>query len=697
MNHRFFRSVICLLTFLLLFVGNASGQSSRSSSSRSGGNAGRKNTTAVDSSKIVPIGLKTWTVDRRFGSVIPTEPDTMPHLFQQVNNTDGIYGTYNHTGNLASPRITRIYSGQQDFMMGSQFLFANPYSMAMESAEKMVFTNTKSPITNISWMTQGNKTNGDDRIRVNFATNINKNAGIGAKIDYFYGRGYYTHQNTSSIASRIFGSYRGERYQVHGAYILDRTKNAENGGLTDDTYITHPEYFSTKYAPQDMPVRLRSAYNNMKVNTLFLTHRYNLGYYELVDSLGEKLVIPDSLRGDSTILRGPRKFIPVAAFVHTAKFDHNRHVYLDNTTDRSFYIDDFFVGTDSINDPTRYLSLENTFALEMTEGFRRWVKTGMRLFGKHQLLNVTLPDEEHRMVGTTYNYITLGAQLMRELGRLFHYNVLGEIRTTGKKWGEFNVEGNMKFDIPILRDSVSIVVDGFVRNEEPSYYYRHYHSAGAWWDNDLSNIFRTRVNGTLLWRKTRLKVGVETIQNHTFFQEVQDWTNVANPEGSDISQVRYGACVSQASKNVQLLQAALCQDLKFGPVVWENEVTFQRSSDNKVLPVPTLNVWSNLYFHFKIAKVLSTDIGGDVRYFTRYYAPTYTPFLGQYAVQDEDHRVKVGNYPWVNIYANFHLKTCRFFVMYSHVSQYAGPYFLAPHYPTNQRALRLGISWNFFN
>lgn len=680
----------------MLFVVHIAAQPNRSSS-RSGSQANRGATSAIDSTKLTPKGLKTWTVDERFGSVTPTEPDTMPHLFQQTNLTDGLHGTYSHTGNIASPRVSRIYNGQDDYMMGSQFIFAKPYSMALSSAYDLVFTNTKAPITNLTWMSQGNKTNGDDRIRANFATNINKNAGLGAKVDYFYGRGYYPHQNTSSIASKIFGSYRGDHYTVHGAYILDRTKNAENGGLSDDTYITHPEYYSTKYAPADMPVRLRSALNRLKVNTLFLTHRYNLGFYEPIDSAGNRLVIPDSLKGDSATMLLPRRFVPAAAIVHTARFDHNRRFYYDQSSNRSFYIDDFFPEAESIEDQTRYLSVENTLALEMTEGFRKWVKTGMRLFGKHQLTRFALPDENRQLYNTSYNYITLGAQLMREQGRLFHYNVLGEIRTTGVDWGEFNVEGNMKFDIPIATDSIGILVRGFVRNEEPSFYYRHFHAAGAWWDNDLSKIFRSRIEGDFSWRKTRLKVGFETIQNHTFFQERQSWADVSNPEGSDLSQVHYGIGVAQADKNVQLIQATLCQDFKFGPVVWENEFTFQHSSDNKVLPVPTFNGWSNLYFHFYIAHVLRTDIGGDVRYFTKYYGPTYSPIIGQYAVQDADHRMKVGNYPWVNIYANFHLKTCRFYVMYSHVSQYAGPYFFVPHYPTNQRAFRIGISWNFFN
>lgn len=696
MTKRLLRYVFSSAFLALLFVVSASAQSNRpSGSSRAGGSRGKSS--AVDSTNVTPRGLSTWRIDERFGSITPTVPDTMPHLFQQINITEGEHGTYSHTGNLASPRISRIYNGQQDFMMGSQFIFANPYSMALNSVTDNVYTNTKSPITNLTWLSQGNKTNGDDRLRVNFATNVNKNAGFGAKVDYFYGRGYYTHQNTSSIASKIFGSYLGERYQLHAAYILDRTKNAENGGLTDDTYITHPEYFSTKYNPQDMPVRLNSAANRLKLNTLFLTHRYNLGFYELVDSVGERLVLPDSLKNDSTALSGPRRFIPVAAVVHTAKFDHNRRFYIDNSSNRSFYIDDFFPENDSINDQTRYLSLENTVALEMTEGFRKWVKTGMRLYGKHQLTRFALPDEQRQLVGTTYNYITLGAMLMHEQGKYFRYNVLGEIRTTGTDWGEFNVEGNIDFDIPILRDTVALRVDGFIRNEEPSYYYRHYHAANAWWDNDLSKVFRSRLQGTFTWHKTRLKIGFETIQNHTFFQEKQSWAEVTDPAGTDISRVRYGVEVAQADKNIQLLSATLCQDFRFGPLVWENELTFQQSSDDKVLPLPKFNAWSNLYFNFYVAHVLRTDIGADVRYFTKYYAPAYAPMMGMFAVQDFDHRMKIGNYPWINVYANFHLKQARFYVMYSHVNCNAGNYFLAPHYPTNKRCFRIGISWNFFN
>ena len=129
-------------------------------------------------------------------------------------------------------------------------------------------------------------------------------------------------------------------------------------------------------------------------------------------------------------------------------------------------------------------------------------------------------------------------------------------------------------------------------------------------------------------------------------------------------------------------------------------LTYQKSSNKDVIPVPALNVYTNLYLNFMIARVLRCDLGADIRYFTKYYAPDYSPSLGQFTIQETgNQRVQIGNYPIVNIYANMHLKHTRFFVMMSHVNAGSGNrnYFFTPHYPLNERVLRFGVSWNFFN
>ena len=160
------------------------------------------------------------------------------------------------------------------------------------------------------------------------------------------------------------------------------------------------------------------------------------------------------------------------------------------------------------------------------------------------------------------------------------------------------------------------------------------------------------------------------------------------------------ATVNQASGNINLMTAQLMQDFRLGPLNWENIFTFQTSSDEKVLPVPAVNIFTNLYLKFKIAGELSVELGADGYFFTKYYAPDYCPQLSQFAVQQNDaSRMKLGGYPYVDVYANMHLKHTRFFIMMSHVNAGSGSrdYFLVPHYPANGKILRIGLSWHFFN
>ena len=158
--------------------------------------------------------------------------------------------------------------------------------------------------------------------------------------------------------------------------------------------------------------------------------------------------------------------------------------------------------------------------------------------------------------------------------------------------------------------------------------------------------------------------------------------------------------VSQCGDNIQVLGATLKHDLALGIFHWDNEITYQKSSNQDVLPLPDLTLYSNLYLKFKLAKkVLSVELGADVRYFTKYYAPDYSPAIGQFYLQNPNDRIEIGNYPIVNVYANLHLKHTRIYAMMYHVSEGMGNSmsFLAPHYPLNTMWFKFGLSWNFFN
>jgi hypothetical protein len=204
----------------------------------------------------------------------------------------------------------------------------------------------------------------------------------------------------------------------------------------------------------------------------------------------------------------------------------------------------------------------------------------------------------------------------------------------------------------------------------------------------------TRLEGLFRYRKTKtsVRVAIEEIQNYTYLG--------VNYQVDGEKHKYLTAGINQNSGNINLLTVQLQQLFRLGPVNWENVVTYQNCSNTEVLPLPTLNVFSNLYLSFKIAKVLSVELGGNVTYFSEYDAPDFCPQLNQFAVQENpDSRVALGNFPIIDVYANMHLKRARFFVMMNNVGANIGNKraFLTPHYPLNTSVLHLGVSWNFFN
>ena len=393
------------------------------------------------------------------------------------------------------------------------------------------------------------------------------------------------------------------------------------------------------------------------------------------------------------------EYVPVTSFIHTVKFDNYRRIYEAYQTPADYYLNEYYdagrLTGDSIYDQTKHWHMKNTFAIAMLEGFNKWAKAGLKAFASYDLRHYELPTMEGGFEKYNEHVLSVGGQLSKQEGKTLHYNAVAEIGLTGVDAGTLAIDGNVDVNIPFLGDTLQVRGDAFFHRETPSFYYRNYHARHLWWENDLDKTIHTRIMGTLSFPKTRtkLRVAVDEIKNYTYFSQSYDITE----EG-----LRTGVMVTpmQESGGINLLTAQLEQNFRLGILNWENQFTYQHSSKESVLPVPAFNAYTNLYIKFKVVKVLNVDLGADMRYFTSYEAPDYSPYMGQYTVQGNgENNVKIGNYPIVNVYANVHIKHTRFFVMMSHINAGQGDenYFFAPHYPMNERVFRIGVSWNFFN
>ena len=236
--------------------------------------------------KVIPKGLYTWTIDRRFGDVIPTEPDTLPHLFMNTTFNSGFYGDYNTTGSNYTARLSRIFI---DRPYGEYFTFTEPYSFVNKKPDEFLFMNTLSPYTRILYDNCGDKNNGEDHIDGKFGVNVNKRFNIGFDLDYAYARGYYSNQSTSHFNATLFSSYLGDRYLMHFFFNAAHQKTAENGGITNDNYVTHPESYTDSYQESEIPTVLSQNWNRNDHQHVYLTHRYNLGFYRKVKMTDEEI------------------------------------------------------------------------------------------------------------------------------------------------------------------------------------------------------------------------------------------------------------------------------------------------------------------------------------------------------------------------------------------------------------------------
>ncbi len=647
----------------------------------------------------VPVDVKAWLIDPKYGNIIPTYVDTLHHQFQNSNLTEGLNGHYNHLGNLGSPRLSRIFMERVD---EQQFMFLNPMDQFYITPDRFRFYNTKSPFMNIAYHNCGSKTTGDDHVKVTFARNVGKNFNFGGLFDYMYGQGYYNSQSTSHMNASAFASYTGERYNMHFYYMHNYMKMAENGGIEDEMYITRPEDLSQNYTSSDIPTMLNYTWNKQEHDVVYFTHKYNFGHTRTVevDSVNTKDV-----------------FVPVANIFHTFKLENFSRGFISYNMPDDYNQFRYLAGGDTVNDRTKNFSVKNLVGLSLCEGFRDWVKAGLNAYIGYEYRTFTLPERNGTAVldnsvllpegatpvalpnSYTRKYkehnVLLGGRLIRAGGRAINYNVDAEFVVAGEDIGAFNLSGNGELNFPFLKDTTTLRVNAYIKNKVAGFYYRHYHSRYAWWDKDLDKEFRTRIEGQLINPSTRttLTVGVENIKNYTYFQN----TGTAYKDVNGVRRFHNNVLPAQESKNIQILSANLRQDFKLGIFHLDNDITFQTTTNDEALPLPKLSVYCNLYLKFRIAKVLHTELGGDMKYFTEYFAPGYSPVIQQFCNQNPDNRVAIGNYPLLSAYVNFDLKRTRFYIQYYHANQADGRYFWAPGYPMNPAGVHFGLSWNFYD
>lgn len=641
----------------------------------------------LESLPIAPRRNTAWTLAFPLGQHEESTVDTTLYNYQRIAIPAMYSDAMATTGNLGTEALNMIYFERPK---PSPFFFDRALALWLPSFDAQKFYNVYTPMTLLAYNFGGNRDNHTDRLSAQFAGNVNRRIGVAAFIDYLYSKGCYEDQASKDI---LYGGnvyYTGNRYEMQVLFNAFNFLNKENGGIQDDLYITDPAVLQggdDHIESKSIPVNLSDAYTRMTGSRFFTTQAFKVGFWreeEVNDTLTREI------------------YVPVTKFIYSLDYQTRRHRFLNKNTanDRDFF-ENTYLSLTGTNDNTYYWHLSNSVGIELVEGFQKWAKFGLSAYATYQIrkYSQTTAFDDYQGVDpdgdlltpvppgisiapkTTQSLLWVGGRLEKTQGTLLRYAADAKFGIIGQAAGEIDINGKIETNFKLLGDTVRVEAHGAFSNLAPSWLLKEYISNHFIWQNDFGKIRKFSVGGELHipWTHTTLSANFESAQNLIYF----DSHGLPRQNGGTVA----------------IFAARLHQELHFGIWNWNNTITYQASSNQDILPLPAISIYSNMYLGFKAFKVLTLQIGIDCDYFTKYRGMMYQPATASFHVQDPDNMIWIGNFPIVNAYVTAKLYKVRFFVLWSHVNQglFGKNYFSMPHYPIDPRRLQFGLSVDFAN
>lgn len=638
--------------------------------------------------------MRAWQLDAWTGiaDTLPTVDTSYMHLpMRDVLNDYSISNITN--SNLISPTQSRIYFDRDKKV---DFLFADAYTPYIISPKDVKFYHTTTPYSSVGYKKGFVSQLDQNDISFMFTGNVTRRTNLGMTIDYLNSYGRFSSQEGKTVFGSVFGSYNGDHYSLQGAFTWNTLSNFENGGLLN------PSDLKGSLKPQDMPVKMQGM-SGFRYLSGYLNHYYSICVererkvnYRERDEEG-KWVKKDSIKIE---------YVPVTTFRHIFETTDATKRYVEKSGVMRFF-PNTYRNANATNDSAACLTIKNTLSVTFEEEFNTWLHFGAMVYATNEVQRHTsaiahasnLPFEgtfNHpigdilaqpitMMTDTLFgnrwtNNTYIGAALYKHRGRIIHYGFDGNVCLLGYKLGEFQVNGHLDAGFRLGKDSMTITAKAYIKNETPDFFLQYYRSNHYRWDNNFQKVYRFYVGGEIAyptkWVKPKLNVSFENITRHIYFDE--------------------NGLPQQMEGNIQVLAADLQLNITTPWVNLDNSIVYQHSSSAN-LPLPTLTMYNNLYYHDTWFKALDVQMGVDMRFFTKYYAPLLNPATGQFCLQKKE---KMGNYPVMNVYANFYVKHIRLklFAQYQHfnASFMNKEYFAMPGYPMAPDMLRAGLSWHFY-
>jgi len=551
--------------------------------------------------------------------------------------------------------------------------------------EDLNYYKARVPYTLLSLVTGGTK---EQVFKVIHTQNIKPNWNVGFNLNFLGSRGYYGNtvitQNVSNINAALFTWYESlnKRYNLLANAILNNLKTPESGSILQGDIFTAPPAFLDK---TNLPVRLPNTYENWKDNGFYIKQFYYIGH---IDSLKKG-------RGNSS---DSSKILPTQRVAYTFYYNKRSYDFLQNDIDTYGVFPDYNYSSNRSRDSLSVSHLQNDFSYSfyLRNKSSKTVKNEVKLdvgltqdiYSYTQFVSDSVVNQygakvvhQDNMQSNSFQDITLKGKLSYRFSDRAAFEANVNQIAQGRDFGDFLYD--FKLMLAGNDKTGKIILDAYTQSSSPPLVYtnwisNHYIFHNSFGNQKTNSASFNYVNNAL---QVDLKAEYFLISDYLYF--------TASPGGID-------AHPTQLGSDINLLKLTLTKNLAWRRWHFDNTVVYQKTDYQNTLRTPEVYTYTSLYYNKLLFSVLNTNIGMDVRYNSPYVAPSYAVGLGQFYNGPD---ITFSSYPKATVFIKATLYRTNLFVMYDYANQglFQKGFYTVNRYPMEDRQLKFGVSWMFFN
>ncbi|MCL2738991.1 MAG: putative porin [Bacteroidales bacterium] len=603
-----------------------------------------------------------WTHDRYINSAQMSTLDTLMNstIYDHAFFKEDVGATY-----LGVAGSATLYHNYFKRPRVQRFDAYSPYIGESFTPESLPFYNTKSPYTELAYYGTffANKQKEETNIKILHTQNLSPELNFSTSYKRFGGNGMLVNEATKTRTFTTALNYIGRQYIMHGGYIHNQVHQNNNGGVADEFWIR-----DTIVDVRTVPVYLQNSNSSLKKNTFFITQMYGIPI---------RLFKSDTLNvGEGTMM-----FLGHSGTFATYSRFYRDEIAVNNAAARAFYNDNFYYSPTSSQDSIRTQVIDNRFFIRLQPWSRNAIVSKLDGGIGYEFLSNYAFSPEYYLTGAKNQlqnnaYFYAGASGLFK--NYFAWNALGRVDLTGYYQGDLSINGSVRFSAYPLEQGIHLTGNLKMEHRTPDWHTRYYFGNHRRWDESFDKILENKISANLEIPKWKLEAffGYAMLTNNIHY----------NLEGIP----------QQSSEMLSIMSAYLKKDFHLWMLRFDHRILAQFSSNQEIMPLPLVSANLRYYFQFRIIpNALTAQIGADLTFNTKYYAPAYDPDTGNFRIQNQR---EIGNNPYIDAFANLTWKRATIFVKYINAAMPwpSGDYFSALGYIRPQKSIKFGVTWPFY-